>query len=193
MNQSTMKPKKILFAHSGGSQSGPGEGSFDLVAFLKKELSPDYEVHFPIIEDPEAPTYEMWANLFTAEFKAITEPVILIGHSLGASMLVKYLSEERPNIEIRALFLVATPLWDKNGWDIEDFALQENFELQLSHIEKVFLYQCNEDAIVPFEHLDFYRKAFPHATVRALDGTDHAFEGGLPELVEDIKSIDSIN
>lgn len=189
MNHSITKPKKILFAHSGGRQSGPGEGSFDLVAYLKKELSPEYEVHFPIIENPEAPTYKMWAHLFAAEFKAINEPVILIGHSLGASMLVKYLSEESPAIEISALFLVATPLWDKNGWDIEEFALQENFELQLRHIENVFLYQCKEDDIVPFEHLNFYIKAFPHATVRALDGTDHVFADGLPELVEDIKSL----
>lgn len=154
------EPKQILFAHSGGGQGGSGEGSFDLVAYLRSELLNDYEVHFPIIEDPEAPTYEMWAKLLSIEFNTFNEPVILVGHSLGASMLLKYLSEEKPDIDVSALFLVSSPFWGKDGWDVEDFVLQENFELHLRHIEKVFLYQCKEDPVVPFEHLNFSKRRF---------------------------------
>lgn len=189
MTNTNKEPKQILFAHSGGGQSHPGEGSFDLVSSLKQQLSNEYDIHYPIIDDPEAPTYKMWKKLFSTEFKRRKQPIILVGHSLGGSMLLKYLSEERPKISISALFLVAIPLWGKNGWAVEDFVLQENFEAELKHITKVYLYHCKKDAIVPFEHLNFYKAAFPHSIVRVLNGTDHAFATGLPELASDIKAL----
>ncbi|MEQ6119407.1 alpha/beta hydrolase [Reichenbachiella sp. MALMAid0571] len=182
-----MKPIKILFAHSGGGQGGAGQGSFDLVSYLKKELQNDFEIHYPIIDDPEDPSYQKWKKLLSKEFENLDQPVMLIGHSLGGSMLLKYISEEKPNISISSLFLVATPHWGKNGWDIDEFVLQENFEHKLGKIATVFLYHCKEDLIVPFKHLNFYKKVFPNAIVRILNGTDHAFSNGLPELVGDIK------
>ncbi|VXD11272.1 alpha/beta hydrolase [Marinoscillum sp. 108] len=182
-----MKPIKILFAHSGGGQGSVGQGSFDLVTYLKNELGNEFEMLYPIINDPEAPTYQMWKNLFINEFKKANKPTILIGHSLGASMLLKFISEEKPNFLISALYLVATPLWGKNGWDVDDFVLKDNFENELKQVNKIFLYQCKDDTIVPFKHFNFYKKAMPDATVRVLKGTDHAFANGLPELVDDIK------
>ncbi|GAA5225019.1 alpha/beta hydrolase [Membranihabitans marinus] len=183
-----MKPIKVLFAHSGGGQGDVGQGSFDLVKNLKNELGSQFEVLYPIIDAPEAPTYQMWNNLFAKELKKANQPIILIGHSLGASMLLKFISEEKPNILISAMYLVATPLWGKNGWDVDDFALKDNFENELKQVNKIFLYHCKDDSIVPFKHLNFYKKAMPDATVRVLNGTDHAFAKGLPELVDDINS-----
>ncbi|WP_308993448.1 alpha/beta hydrolase [Mariniflexile litorale] len=182
-----MKIKKVFFAHSGGAQGSAGQGSFDLVLSLKKELRNEFEIHYPLIDGPEDPSYQKWKNLLAKEFKNLNEPVILIGHSLGGSVLLKYISEEKPDIYISSLYLVATPQWGKNGWGIEEFELRENFEHELGEIEKVYLYHCKEDSIVPFKHLNFYKKAFPNAIVRVLDGTDHVFSNGLPELVSDIK------
>lgn len=184
-----MSKQQVLFAHSAGVQGAPEKGSFDLVSYLRKELSDKYEIHYPIIEDPENPTYEMWKSLFSQEFNKIEKPLILIGHSLGGSMLLKYLSKEKSNTTISALFLISTPHWGKNGWDIEDFEMRKNFETELNHITRVYLYHSDNDTIVPFEHLNFYKKAFPHAIIRELKGTDHAFANGLPELVSDIKSL----
>lgn len=130
------KPYSIFFAHSGGGQSVPGEGSYDLVAYLRRELSFDFEVHFPLIEDTEAPTYDMWQKMLSVELKAIEQPIILIGHSLGGSMLLKYLSEETPNIEIAAIFLIGTPLCASSGWNIVDYILKDNFETELRAISK---------------------------------------------------------
>lgn len=182
-----MDKKKILFAHCGGAQGN--QGSFGLVSTLRSSLSNNYEIRYPVIEDPEDPTYEMWYNLFKVEFKKLNEPIILVGHSLGASMILKYLSEEKPDIEISGVFLVAAPFWGRGGWDINEFKFQRNFQLALKRINKMFLYQCENDTIVPFEHLAIYKKAFPQATVRELAGTDHLFSHGIPELVLDIKSI----
>lgn len=191
VNDYTMKNnvKQVLFAHSAGAQGGPGQGSFDMVSSLKTALGKEYEVHYPIIDDPEAPTYAMWKKIFESEFKKVTQPVILIGHSLGGSTFLKYLSEEQPHISISGLFLVAIPHWGENGWDVDDFVLKENFEKSLVQVPEPYLYHSKHDEIVPFRHLDFYRKAFKGAKVRELDGTDHAFEKGLPELVSDIQKL----
>ena len=190
LKESLTEPKDIFFAHSAGAQEGPGEGSFDLVSCLRKELSDLYEIHFPLIEDPEAPTYAMWKELFSTELEILNQPLILIGHSLGGSMLLKYLLEERHDIKVSALLLVASPYWGKNGWDVEEFALNENIEMKLKDIEKIYLYHSKEDDTVPFEHSIIYNNMLPNSTIRAIDGTDHVFADGLSELVDDIKSID---
>src|SRR5690606_23113232 len=99
MKKADIKPKRILFAYSAGSQDGSGEGSFDLVSTLKTELSDEYNIQYPIIDDPDAPTYQAWKKLDSV-FEKNMEPLILIGHSLGGSVLLKYLSEEEVDISI---------------------------------------------------------------------------------------------
>jgi len=182
--------KHILFAHSGGAQDGPGKGSYDLVVYLRKSLGEQYNILYPLIEDPEAPTYEMWAELFKTQFDALTEPVVLIGHSLGGSMLVKYLSEESSEIKISGLFLIAIPQWTPNGWDVASFALSKNFEATLPPLGCIFFYQGIYDPVVPPEHLTYYKAHFKNAVFRELEVSDHAFGKGLPELVDDLKRTD---
>ena len=44
------------------------------------------------------------------EIESLADPIVLVGHSLGASMLLKYLSEYPVQKEIKGVFLLATPL-----------------------------------------------------------------------------------
>ena len=178
--------KKILFAHSAGPQYGNGKGSYDLVKYLKTKLSHEYEILFPTIEKPVSPTYAKFKNMFAAAFKNITEPVILVGHSLGGSTLLKYLSEEKPAISITALFLVSTPHWKSN---MKEFQLKENFQTSLKNIPSIFLYHSKNDTDAPFESLEFYKKSFKKATVHILPGKEHIFSKGLPILVSDIQKL----
>ena len=177
---------KIFFAHSAGPQYGPGKGSYDLVKYLRTELPKEFQIIFPTIEKPNAPTYAKFKKMFKSAFAAITEPVILVGHSLGASTLLKYLSEEKPGVSILGLFLVSTPYWKSN---MKEFQLNKNFQASLAGIPKIFLYHSKHDADVPIDHLEFYEQAFSTAVVRKLNGKEHIFSKGLPELVADIKSL----
>ena len=180
----TKNKKKILFVHSAGPQYGKGKGSYDLVKYLKTKLAGEFEILFPTIEKPNSPTYEKFKKMFASTFNDITEPIILVGHSLGGSTLLKYLSEEKPDISITALFLVATPYWKSN---MKEFQLKENFQASLKNIPAIFLYHSKNDSEVPFEHLKFYETAFKTATVRELPGKEHSFSKGLPQLASDIK------
>ena len=178
--------KKILFAHSAGPQYAKCKGSYDLVQYLKSKLSGEFQIMFPVIEQPKVPTYNKYKKMFTASFGKITEPVILIGHSLGSSTLLKYLSEEKLSISIQGLFLVATPHWKTN---MKEFELKESFQASLKDIPAIFLYHSEKDPVVRFDHLAFYENAFKTATVRKLPGNEHAFPKGLSELVADIKAL----
>lgn len=184
-----MKSKtKVFFAHSAGAQNGKGKGSFDLVSYLRTSLE-DYEVLFPIVNEPESPAYHHWKTLLAHEFNKLHGPVILVGHSLGGSVLLKYLSEEKSDLQIKGIFLVATPQWNEDGWNMAEWAVQKDFTTRLPSIPVYYFYHCLNDPFVPFEHLSFYRKAFKNAVFRELSCKDHIFSNGLKELADDIRLI----
>ncbi len=181
--------KQIFFAHSGGPQGSPGRGSYDFVQWLRNKFDDEFQIYDPIIEEPDAPANQMWKGMFNREFPKLTNPVFLIGHSLGGSILLKYLSEETCKLQIAGLFLVAPPYWGKQGWEAEDFALRHDFSITLPAIPEIHLYHCLNDHVVPVDHADFYQKLIPTASIHKLNGNDHAFADGLPLLVEHIKSL----
>lgn len=177
---------KIFFAHSAGPQYGPGKGSYDLVKYLRTGLGEGFQVLFPKIEKPNSPTYEKYKKMYRLAFMKLTEPVILVGHSLGASTLLKYLSEEKHRLMIRGLLLLATPYWKNN---MKEFQLEENFQQKITGITPVFLYQSKNDPELSPEHLAFYRDKLSWAKTREIEGDEHIFSKGLPVLMEDIRSI----
>lgn len=177
--------KQIFFAHSAGPQ-GPGQGSHDLLSMLRTELSQSYEIIAPIIDRPHAPDYQQWQKVLNAAFATTKVPLILIGHSLGGSVLLKYLSEQKPDVRIQAMFLIAMPHWGAPDWEVAEFVLEKNFSDALRNIPAIYLYYSEDDEVIPMQHLTFYRNALKNAVVRKLKGYDHEFKTGLPELVQDL-------
>jgi uncharacterized protein len=90
--------EEILFIHSAGPQ-GYHEGSNYLVSYLQNHLEPSYEIVLPEMPDPENPHYKEWKRTLNGVFDSVNDDLILIGHSLGASVLLKYLSEEKVNLK----------------------------------------------------------------------------------------------
>lgn len=180
--------KKILFVHSAGSQ-GKNEGSDRLVAYVQATLGKEYGVVAPAMPEPENPRYLPWKNELEKQLASWEEELILIGHSLGGSVLLKYLSEENIGKPIKAMFLIAAPFWGAEDWQIEEFMLKPDFLTRLPPIHKLFLYHSKEDEWVPFSHIIRYAEKFPKARVRMLEGDEHEFYDGLPELIEDINNL----
>jgi predicted alpha/beta hydrolase family esterase len=178
----------LLFVHSAGPQN-LYEGSGGLISHLRESLGDLYEVRSPEMPDPENPRYELWREQLKKEFGHLKQESILVGHSLGASVLLKYLSEEKYNVSIAALFLVAVPFWGNQEWAFDEFVLEKNFSSRLATIPFIFLYHSRHDDWVPFNHLDQYARRIPGAIVRTLEGHEHEFNKGLPQLITDIKAI----
>jgi predicted alpha/beta hydrolase family esterase len=182
--------KQILFIHSAGPQ-GPDEGSGGLVEYLVNILSYDYLVQHPLMPHTENPRYDAWKTKLKEELERMDQNLILIGHSLGASILLKYLSEEKYSNHIQGLFLISTPYWKKKAGGIDEFVLSENFASKLEKISPIYFYHSKDDEYVPFSHLGYYSKALPKAIIRKLEGHEHEFGYGLPKLIEDIKQLEN--
>lgn len=180
--------KQVLFVHSGGDQ-GEHQGSSDLVAHLQLGLGSNYNVLYPQMPDPEEPEYEAWKQQLDQEFEVLDDEIILVGHSLGGSVLVKYLSEQAPEKTIAGLFMVAAPFWGLKNWRVEEYMLAKNFTANLPRIPYIYLYHSQTDAVVPFAHVEQYARKLPGSVLHTCTGGDHLFNAGLPELVDDIRKL----
>jgi hypothetical protein len=182
--------KQILFIQGGGE--GAYEEDGQLVAYLRRALGAAYEVLYPQMPNESDPDYEPWKVQIKKELAALGGEVILIGHSLGSSFLLKYVAEEKIEKTIAGIFLMATPYWGGNGWKYEGYetiALPEDFASKVPSGAPIFLYHSRDDEIVPFAHLALYADKLPQATIREFDGREHQFNNDLFEVVGDIKSL----
>jgi predicted alpha/beta hydrolase family esterase len=180
---------EVLFIHSAGPQEGK-QGSSQLIAYLQKSISSVYSFSSPAMPDPENPSYDLWENVLKEKFSELNGSVILIGHSLGGSVLLKYLSEGNCNLSISGLFLMGSPYWglDKD-WLFKEFELSDKFATRLPQISQIYLYHSRNDEVVPFSHFEHYAYKLPHAKARIFENYGHLFQDDLPELVQDIEAI----
>lgn len=180
----------ILFIH------GAGTGAYDedglLVERLRAALGAGYTMHYPAMPEEDDAPYEVWKHRLEESLAEIPGPVILVGHSVGASVVIKYLAEGAVEHSIAGVFLMACPFWGGNGWLYEGY---EELELPGHAAEAVpagapiFLYHCRDDAIAPFAHLALTAEALPQAVVRAIDEGGHQFEGDLSVIADDIRAL----
>ena len=176
--------KRVLFIHGGGE--GAYEEDRKLAASLQDALGAVYDVRCPQMPDEDRPEYGAWRDRISQELAALSGEVILVGHSLGGSILLKYLSEEEAAKPVAGLFLVAAPYWGVEDWEVGEYALQEDFASKLLRGLPVFLYHSRDDGTVPFAHLALYAEKLPQATVQEFDGRGHQFDDDLSEVARDI-------
>jgi predicted alpha/beta hydrolase family esterase len=183
--------KHILFIHGGG-----GEGAYEadgiLVASLHNALGAAYEVRYPKMPLEESAGYADWKAQIAMELSALDDHVILVAHSVGGSILLKYLTEEQVKKPITGLFLLATPYFggDEN-WNDAQMNLPQDFAAMLPAIPRIFLYHSRDDEVVPFAHLALYAAKLPKATIREFDGRGHQFGNDLTEVAEDIRKAET--
>jgi uncharacterized protein len=178
--------RQVLFIHGAGGEAFQEDGA--LVRSLREALGPDFGVQYPEMPDADAPTFGTWSACISHELSVLDGGVILVGHSLGGSILLKYLSEERVEKPIAGVFLIATPFWGTADWEVE-FQLSENFPEALPEDVPIFLYHSRDDEVVPFAHLAMYSGRLPHATVREVKDRGHQLGDDLSEVAEDIAGL----
>lgn len=178
--------KQVFFLHSAGPQ-GTHEGSSDFVSWLKAKLSTEYEILHPSMPDPDNPDYNAWKLRLDKEFKYIKGDVALIGHSLGGSVLLKYLTTNQVQFNILGLYLCASPFWGKDtDWQYQPFTLSPDFAKNLPPIKNLHIYHSKDDPFVPFSHAQLYKEELPNSVLHAIEGDSHVFDEGIERLSEDI-------
>jgi uncharacterized protein len=178
--------KVILFLQGGG----PGAFAIDekMVASLRSSLGQTYNVNYPKMPDEDSPNYELWRRDIEKELAILQEGAILVGHSVGAYILLRFLIEQHVEHSLAGIFLIAMPFVGDKGWQLED-ALEKNFSIKLPRDTPIFLYHCQDDAVVPFDHLQLYGQQIPQATIRIFNQGGHQLNNDLSRIAKDIKSI----
>ena len=177
----------VLFIQGGGGNEDY-KADAKLVAFLREALGSAYTVHYPLLSDDSSPDFGRKRQI-GKEISLVNGEIILVGHSLGASMLLKYLSESEVKEKIAGIFLIYTPFWSgQEDWK-EGLKLSDDFPDKLPKNAPVFLYHCRDDEEVPFAHLSLYAQKLPRAIVREVGSGGHQLNNDLSLVAKDIMSL----
>jgi predicted alpha/beta hydrolase family esterase len=160
-----------------------------MVRSLQAALGNDYEVSYPQLQSDESVSDFGWPRQIGEAFNSLNGDVILAGHSLGASLIVKYLSETKIRKKISGIFLLATPFWSGDKDWVQGLKLQHDFADKLPENVPVFLYHSMDDEVVPFKHLSLYAQKLPQAAIREVKKGGHQFNNDLGFLAKDIKQL----
>lgn len=180
--------KPVLLIHGGGT--GAHEEDAKLADSLRTELGPAYEVRYPAMPNEDEPDYNLWRRDILREMRAMGQGAIVVGHSIGASVLIRMLADRGPRPPIAGVFLVASPFWyDHEFWRWDEVALPDDAADRYPSDVPLFLYHGDDDEVVPVTHLDMHAKVFPKATVRRLRGRNHQLNDDLSEVARDIEGL----
>ncbi|SEW46853.1 hypothetical protein SAMN05428988_6561 [Chitinophaga sp. YR573] len=179
--------KQVLFIQGGGDDGYKAD--VNLVASLQKALGKDYQIIYPQMQtDAAAPDFG-WLKQIGEEIGKLRDDVILVAHSLGASLLLKYLSENMISKKAAGIFLISTPFWTgKEEW-AQGLKLQKDFAKNLPPNNHIFFYHCRDDEEIPFDHLASYRDKLPWATFREIESGGHQLDNNLSVVAKDIKDL----
>jgi predicted alpha/beta hydrolase family esterase len=178
----------VLFVH------GAGEGAYEedglLVASLRDALGPSYEVRYPRMPLEETVQYSDWTARIASALPPRGSEVVLVGHSVGGSVLLRYLCERPVEASVTGLFVIAAPFWGADDfWDWDEARLPEDAAEKLATVPRIVMYQSRDDEVVPFSHLALYAARLPRATIRPVDSGGHQLENDLADVARDIQRL----
>jgi len=136
------------------------------------------------------PAYVAWKATLEKEFATLDDDAILVGHSLGGTILVNDLAQSRSDRQFGAIFLIAAPFVGEGGWASADINPPPDLGARLPRDVPVYIYHGLDDETAPPSHADLYARAIPQARVRRLARRDHQLNNDLSEIAATIKSLD---
>ena len=180
--------QQVLFVQGGG-KSVHDEWDNRLVESLERELGREYAVRYPRMPHEADPKYADWKAALTREFDGLGDGTVLIGHSIGGTILIRTVADDPPKRTIGSIFLIAAPFVGDGGWPSDDTETLSDLGARLSGQTPIYLYHGSKDQTAPFGHVELYAKAIPHAVVRRLAGRDHQLNDDLSEIAEDVRRV----
>ncbi len=150
---------------------------------LADELGEDYEILFLSMPIKDDARYEEWKIWFERHFKFFAEEVILIGHSLGANFLAKYLSENTFPKKVTQLHLVSGCFGYVAGFDLGKSIVGVE-----EQAEEIYIYHSKDDDVVSYKDAEEYQRALPTAKLETFTDRGHFLGETFPEIIQNIKN-----
>jgi predicted alpha/beta hydrolase family esterase len=175
----------VLFVH------GAGAGAFEedglLVTSLRDALGASYEVRYPRMPLEDSAGYRDWTARIASALPPRGNEVVMVGHSVGGSVLLRYLCEKAVEASVTGVFVIAAPFWGADDfWDWDEARLPEDAGEKLATVPRIFMYHSRDDEVVPFSHLALYSARLPQATIRPIEVGGHQLGNELAEVARDI-------
>lgn len=179
----------LLFIQGGGGENAHDAWDSKLVENLQRELGPDYEIRYPRMPNENDPKFTPWKAAIRKELDNLDNEALLVGHSIGATILAHSLAEEAPARAPAGIFLISMPFIGKEGWPSDEISAKPDLGSKLPARSPVYIYQGGADEIVSPKHADLNAKAIPQAVVRRLPGRDHQLNNDMSEVASDIRKL----
>ena len=180
--------RQILFIQGGGADVHDAWDN-KLVASLKRELGEGFEVRYPRMPDEDEPRFAKWKPAIAREIAGLDEGAVLIGHSIGGTMLVHALAEQPAPHPPAAIILIAAPFVGEGGWPSDEIEAKPDIGARLPAGVPVHLFHGSEDDTAPPSHAELYAEAIPQAEVHRLQGRDHQLNNDLKEVAEVVRGL----
>ncbi len=139
-------PKRVVIAH--GWADDPTRG---WMAWLREQLSTaGIQVAAPQFPNPKTPEIPAWMRVYNEAVGRPDEGLVLVGHSLGCLVVLRYLSDLETDIRIAGIVLVAgmaeIPSWKAPGL----FDPPLDFERAKAIARRrICLYSDDDDKVLP--------------------------------------------
>jgi predicted alpha/beta hydrolase family esterase len=179
--------RQVLFIQGGG------EGTHDewddkLVESLARELGDAFGIRYPRMPDEDDPSYAAWGPAIRQEMEALDEGAIVVGHSIGGTLLIRALAEQPSALQLGAVMLIATPFVGDGGWPDREFETPSDLGARLPAGVPVHVFHGLDDEDVPPAHASLYGRVIPQAQVHLIPGRNHQLGNDLAVVAREIGS-----
>ncbi len=110
--------RQLLFVQGGGA-GAHDDWDDKLVESLRRELGSNFEIRYPRMPNEDDPAYAAWKATLEKELATLDDDAILVGHSLGGTILINAIAKSRSERQFGAIFLIAAPFVGDGGWPSE--------------------------------------------------------------------------
>lgn len=158
--------------------------------YLENSLGKKYQVIRPKMPLKENALYQDWKIYFERYFNLLDKKVVLVGNSLGAIFLAKYLSENSLKEKAPLVILIAPPFDDslKDERLLGGFKLRKNLNLLIDNVDNLYLLFSSDDQVVDLSQMNKYKAKLKGANFRVYRNKNGHFRvKTFKELINIIK------
>ena len=174
--------RQILFIQGGGT-GAHDEWDDKLVASLEREVGAGYEVRYPRMPGEDDPSYAAWGPTIRREMAGLDAGAVVVGHSVGGTLLVATLARQPPQRNISGLILIGAPFVGAGGWPGDGFELAGDLGGVPQGLA-VHVFHGLDDQTVPSSHAELYARAMGQAQLHLLPGRDHQLNDDLGDVAK---------